>query len=76
MDRKPMTKAARKRHLQTSGSDVCPYCKASIADMCDAIDYGPPEPVEDGHLEQKAHCLTCGRKWIDIFRLVDIQEIA
>jgi hypothetical protein len=73
MGDKPMTKAARKHHIKTAGQDRCPYCKAENED--DNIEYEDLSPVEDGDIESTAHCLQCGRKWIDIFRLADVREI-
>lgn len=79
MDKKPMTKASRKHHIKTNGQDCCPYCKVEI-DM-ETVDYNEFEPIEDGIVcgalaaTQKATCLCCGRKWMDIYQLVDVEEL-
>lgn len=67
-----MTEKARKRHLERSGLGKCPYCKAGDKH----IEYGGFEPVEDGDVEQTAGCGKCDRRWIDVFRLVDVREIS
>jgi hypothetical protein len=68
-------KGARKRHIRTAGSEVCPYCKADN-DMCGMnIEYGDLDPVEDGDIQQEVKCLQCGRRWMDIYRLVDVHEL-
>lgn len=72
-----MTKAGRKHHIETSGLDRCPYCKAEIDGN---VEYQENSNVECGDIEQeavcnKAVCNKCGKKWIDVFRLVDVREI-
>jgi C4-type Zn-finger protein len=68
-----MTKAAKKRHLQSAGQDCCPYCKE---DLLEYGDYEELSPVEDGTIEQIVGCEKCGRRWMDVFKLVDVQELA
>jgi hypothetical protein len=70
----PMTKAAMKRHIKTGGQECCPYCKAD-ADRCEMFDYEEPDFVEGGDIEQIVTCLNCGRKWQDVYRLVEVREI-
>lgn len=70
---KNLSKAAKRRHIDSAGIDKCPYCKVDICD--DNIEYKELEPVEDGSVEQTVKCTSCGRKWIDVFRLVEIREI-
>lgn len=72
MPNKSMSKAAKKRHLETSGIKCCPYCKAD--NWCD-IEYSEPDPVECGDIQQEARCLKCGRRWMDVFRLVAVREL-
>ena len=70
-----MTKAAKKRHIQSRGCDIyehgCLYCKQNG----DTLEYGELSPVESGDIEQEVKCPLCGRKWIDVFRIVDVREI-
>lgn len=70
---KPMTKAARKRHLQTAGQECCPFCK--VENDPDTIECEDLNPVEDGEIEQIVKCLVCGRRWMDVFRLVEVKEL-
>lgn len=72
MSDKPMSGAARKRHLRTAGQRVCPYCRA---DVDEHVDYEEFSPVEGGDVEQTAECRKCRRRWIDVFRLVEVREI-
>lgn len=67
-----MTKAARKRHIANGGTGKCPYCKA---DLHDDAEYDDLSPVEDGDVEQTVECGRCLRRWIDVFRLVEVREI-
>jgi hypothetical protein len=66
-----MTKAARKRYIQSAGTDGCPYCKADM----EQFDYGEMDPVEDGSVEQKVKCLQCKRVWMDVFLLKEVREL-
>jgi len=72
-----MTKAAVKHHIRTAGSDRCPYCKADFGGgMIDGVqECGDLDPVENGDIEQISKCLKCGRRWMDVFRLVEVREI-
>jgi hypothetical protein len=72
-----MSKAAKRRHIKSNGCDVydsCPYCKGDTEEGME-LDYGDVDAVESGDLEQTVTCLLCGRKWIDVFRLVDVREV-
>jgi hypothetical protein len=52
--------------------DVCPYCTSE-----NGLDYeGEISPLEDGHLEQDVGCLSCGRRWTDVFALIERRERA
>jgi len=68
-----MTKAARRRHIQNGGQQECPYCKVEID--IDTVECGELDPVEDGDIEQTVKCLKCGRRWMDVFRLVEVHEL-
>lgn len=67
-----MTKAAKRRRIQTQGCDECPYCRE---DIWEVAEFGELDPVECGDIEQKVKCTACGRTWIDVFRLIDVREI-
>jgi transcriptional regulator NrdR family protein len=69
---KQLGKAVKKRHIQSGGMEVCPFCKANVEEV---VVYGSLDPVENGDIEQRAECNECGRRWIDVFRLIDIREI-
>lgn len=62
----------RKKHIETAGSAGCPYCGAAVKN----IDYSNLEPVEDGDVEQECECRNCGNRWKDVFRLVEVRELA
>lgn len=74
---KPMSKAARKYHIKTSGMDKCPYCKVDLYDndMNEALEYKEVDFVEDGDIHQEAKCTKCNRRWMDVFRLVEVREL-
>ena len=69
---KPLNKKAKKEYLEDLGN-TCPYCGN---DDCCKQDYSDIDGVESGDLEQRRSCDECGRKWIDVFKLIDIREIA
>lgn len=67
-----MTDEARAHHIETSGQDCCPYCKADTTEKVEFDDYSP---VETGDVYQKAECMVCNRQWMDVFRLVEVHEL-
>ncbi|MBW3596918.1 MAG: hypothetical protein KY475_06540 [Planctomycetes bacterium] len=67
-----LSNAAKQRHLETGGQQCCPYCRRDA----DHIEYGDLTPVEDGHIEQDARCMRCGRRWRDIFTLTDVRSLS
>lgn len=75
-----LTKAAVKRHIKTHGYDIylhgCLYCGAGHAhDLGTALEYGKIPPDIGGDILQQVTCPKCKRKWIDVFRLVEVREI-
>lgn len=75
--KEPMTKNARKRHIQSRGCDMydrCPYCRRNTQHG-QRLDYGQFDPTEEGDIQQQITCHQCGRRWIDVFRLTEIIEI-
>ena len=78
MSDKSMAKATRKRHIRSQGCDIydhgCLYCKEGN-EYGDSLEFSDFSPVESGDIEQIVTCTKCGRKWIDVFRLVDVKEI-
>jgi DNA-directed RNA polymerase subunit M/transcription elongation factor TFIIS len=48
----------------------CPECGS------EDLDFGDLSPVEDGGIEQMITCNPCGRRWMDVFRLMEQQELA
>lgn len=67
-----MTDAAKKHHIETAGQDCCPYCTADANEKVEWEDYSP---VESGDIQQIAECMVCGRRWQDVFRLIDVNEL-
>lgn len=70
-----MTEKARKKHIETAGMECCPFCNAEN-DPDEILECSELDTVEDGSIEQTVKCLECGRSWMDIFRLVDVTELA
>ena len=70
---KPMTKAARRRHIDTGGQECCPFCGAEYEAN---VDVEPFDVSEEGEVEQAAQCNQCGRAWVDTFTLSRVREIA
>lgn len=66
-----MTKAARKRYIQSAGTDGCPYCKADMEEF----EYQEVDFVENGNIEQRIQCLQCSRWWMDVFVLKEVHEL-
>lgn len=69
---KGLSLSAKKRHVANAGTGGCPFCKADI----DIIEFDELDPVEDGSIEQTASCPACKRRWRDVFRLVDVDELS
>ena len=49
---------------------ICAECGS------DDLDWGEIQCVEDGGLEQLGGCNGCGRRWIDVFGLMERRELA
>ena len=71
-NRKRLSGRARARHLRTGGQCSCPYCRGDVQE----VDYQGLEANEDGEVTQEARCGRCGRRWLDVFRLADVRELA
>lgn len=69
-----MTKAAMKRHIKSGGQECCPYCKID-ADRTEMFDYEEVDFVEGGDIEQIVTCLSCNRRWKEVFRMVEVHEL-
>lgn len=72
-ERKPMSKAAKRRRIREGGDSPCPYCGN---EETDEFDYGETEPEKGGTFIQKVGCPNCGRRWEDEYRLIDVHELA
>jgi hypothetical protein len=70
---KPLSKASKKYHIKTGGEECCPFCKTDVDMM--SMDWKEPDPVEGGDFEQEVKCLKCNRRWINVYRLVDMREL-
>lgn len=64
-----LTKAQKEKYLKKYGN-VCPYpsCKSE-----DLRTIGRPK-ADGKHASQDIQCLGCGKMWIDIYTLSDIEE--
>ena len=60
--------ASRKRSYLRHGS-TCPYCGS------DAITGGSVD-IEGAGASQEVSCQECGRSWRDVYRLVNVEEVA
>ena len=74
-DKKPISKAAKKRRIQEGGDSPCPFCGKEIDDL-DAVTFEEIEPEEGGIFTQVAQCNTCGRRWKDEYKLIDVHELS
>ncbi len=70
LDKIKLSKAAKKRHIDSAGVKECPYCRADH----NTFSCGELMPVESGHIEQRTGCEKCDHVWIDVFQLVDVRE--
>ena len=61
-----LTKKQVKQYLKSE--TTCPYCGGQ--DIT-----GSSVEVEAGGAYQTITCEECGKSWLDIYKLVDIQEI-
>ncbi len=62
-----LTQEVKRRHQQFRGV-VCPYC------LNDQIEGGPVE-IDCGNAIQPVRCLSCGKRWRDIYVLDRIEEL-
>ena len=62
-----LTRQARRRYLRTHGVR-CPYCRS------DQIEGGAID-VDCGQAIQPVTCLSCGKRWRDIYVLNDIEGL-
>lgn len=59
-----LSKEARKKYLKTP--TTCPYCSSRKLEA-DSLD------VDGAWGDSSVLCRDCGRRWTDIFKLVDIE---
>ena len=63
-----MNKFNAKEYLD-SGGTICPYCGDSDIGANSAVD------VDEGVGIQVVSCNRCNKRWTDIYRLVNVQEV-
>ena len=61
-----LTKKQKSDYLKNSGK--CPYCKS------DQIEGGSIE-IDGETAWQTVSCLNCDKKWNDIYRLANVEEV-
>jgi len=59
----------KKAYLESEGSK-CPFCKS--ANICGGVTHSAK--YYDAYV-QEVHCNECGKAWIDIYTLTDVEEI-
>lgn len=63
-----LTIEQKEKYIENNGH-TCPYCGGDDLESISAGEY------EYMSVLQKTICLQCGKRWIDIYRLHDIEEI-
>lgn len=64
---KKLTQKRKKAYVKNGGVK-CPYCKAETT-----LEGGFIE-VDAGGCWQAISCPSCGKRWTDVYKLVDIEE--
>ena len=67
-----ISNAAKRRHLETGGRSVAPTARSDA----DNLEYEDLSQVENGLIEQRVRCTKCSRRWMDVFALTDVRELA
>lgn len=62
---------AKKQFIREGGANAvgCPFCKHPTS-------FGPLNSVENGSIEQEVTCPNCKKRWMEVFRLADVRELA
>ena len=63
---KRLTAARKRSYLQRGG--CCPYCRSESIS-------GESVDIDSNRAFQEVSCSECGRSWLDIYRLTDVEEI-
>ena len=60
-------KSFKAKKYVASGGVICPYCKS--------YDITAGTAVFETDITQDVECGACGRRWRDIYKLVDVEKI-
>jgi transcription elongation factor Elf1 len=52
-----------------SGGTGCPFCRAQEISASSMH-------VDHGGVEQRIECEKCGEAWFDVYKLVDVEDVA
>lgn len=64
------TDMLRKEEYLASSGNICPYCQSVDIAGLDGIDSS-----EAGIAAQVVGCNSCDKRWLDIYRLVDVEPL-
>lgn len=63
----------KRHHVRSAGQKCCPFCLGLIKQG--TVEYERLVPTAEGSIKQKAKCLMCGRRWVDVFTLTDVHTL-
>lgn len=64
----PISKSQKRKYLAAGGSR-CLFCESHDLEVLGQAD------SDDSATRHLVHCYGCGKKWIDVHDLVDVEEI-
>jgi len=67
-----LSKKQKREYIKRGGAE-CPSCGYDDRHFHPA---GPPQFVEDGHIELKVICINCMTCWLEEYHLAKISELA
>ena len=62
-----VTKAQKKKYLANGGAQ-CLFCESHDLEVLSQVD------SDDSPTKYLIHCYGCGKRWVDIHDLIDVEE--
>ena len=64
----------QQRMIDDASAGACPFCSPADPDHHSNIDYDNLV-VDYGAVTQLAHCQDCGARWMEVYRMTEIERI-